>query len=380
MKMRRQILAALAAFTFLGFPTTGVRAETFILDGSTGADYDSVGDGWFFAGGPSVPPDGTGDAANQALAVGLKSGVLELRAMSEFPLSAVTVTASQITSATVTITIDDVIGTFGPGAEFDGTASSPMAVYHYVADGTVTVGDFSPAGLAQLGIITPGVVTDASLAVSGALPFTVDVTTKLKDALTNGDTAFGVLVGTTDSPTATSIDLCEPGGTCTVGVAGAKFPFITIETVALTPPQLDGDELACQTAIAKSGQKLAGTALKAFSTCFGAILKDVAEDNTLDPATTAKCDAQLDPTNPASKIAKAAAKVTSDVAQKCEGLAPDDVGSPCNPSATTFDQVATCLQNSHLAAAQAQVASQYASACTLANAVDLDSAYPDLCN
>ena len=167
--MRRQILAALTAALFLCLEPAAARAETFILDGTTGADYDSVGDGWFFAGPSQPPPDGIGDAADQALAVGLKAGVLELRAMSEFPLGAVSVSPSQISSATLTVTIDDVLSTFGPGAEFDGTASSPMAVYHYVADGTVTVADFSAAGLDPLGTITPGVVTDASLAGSGAL-------------------------------------------------------------------------------------------------------------------------------------------------------------------------------------------------------------------
>ena len=59
-------------------------------------------------------------------------------------------TASQIASATVTMTIDDVVGTFGPGATFDGTASSPIAVYHYAGNGTVTTADFAPPGLTQI--------------------------------------------------------------------------------------------------------------------------------------------------------------------------------------------------------------------------------------
>ena len=37
-----------------------LRAETIVLDGSTGAAYDSVGDGWFFAGAtPPQRPVGT---------------------------------------------------------------------------------------------------------------------------------------------------------------------------------------------------------------------------------------------------------------------------------------------------------------------------------
>ena len=146
----------------LALAAPALRAETFVLDAGTGVDYDAVGDGWFFAGPSQPPPDGVGDAGDQALAVGLITGVLELRAMAEFPLATPSgLTAAQVQSATVTVTIDDVIGTFGPGATFDDTASNPIAAYHYPADGTVTVGDFAPAGLASLGLDAafPGVCT-----------------------------------------------------------------------------------------------------------------------------------------------------------------------------------------------------------------------------
>ena len=178
--MRRQILAALAALTLV---TTQANAETFVLDAASGADYDSVGDGWFFASPAQPPPDGVGDSGNQALAVGLITGVLELRAMSEFPLAPLAgLTASQIASATVTITIDDILTTFGPGSDFDTSSSSPMAVYHYVADGTVTPADFAAAG-DQLGIVTPTGITDATLISTGPQSFTVDATQAIKDAL-----------------------------------------------------------------------------------------------------------------------------------------------------------------------------------------------------
>ena len=188
-----------------------------------------------------------------------------------------------------------------------------------------------------------------------------------------------MLIGTTDSPTATSIDKCD-GPPCTVGVAGAKFPFITIQTGALTPPQYDAPEQTCQTTLTKSAQKLASTALKGFSTCFGAILKDVGPDATLDPATVTKCGAQLDLGSPLSKVSKAAAKVSTDVIKKCDGLVPADLGSPCNNIATTFAQVATCIQASTLAAVEGQVAAQYSTACTLAIAAGVETDYPGLCN
>ncbi len=347
-----------------------LHAETFVLDGSTGADYDSVGDGWFFAATtpPLPPPDGVGDAGGQALAVGVISGVLELRAMAEFPLAPLGgLGAAQIQSATLRVTIDDVIGTFGPGAAFDATASDPIAVYHYPADGTVTVADFAAAGATQVGIVTPGLVTDATLAVTGPLAFDIDVTAALQGALTSGHVAFGALLGTTDSPTATSFD----------GVG--NLPVLTVETIPLQPPVLSGDAQTCQTTIAKSGQKLVGTALKSFATCFGAILKDHAPDQVLAPATAPKCGDALDPSSADSKLGKAMAKLVADVEKKCEGLSPADVGSPCDPAATTITQTAACLRDAQLAGAEALVAQQYAAACTLLTAVGLDGDFPGIC-
>lgn len=356
-------------------PSTAALAETFVLDGSTGADYDAVGDGWFFAGGPTIPPDGIGDAGAQPLGVAIIAGVLELRAMAEFPLAPLAgLTAADITSATLTVTIDDVLSTFGPGAAFDGTASDPFAVYHYPADGTVTVADFSPAGLTPVGTVTPGVVTDATLAVSGALPFVLDVTDELKAALTNGDAAFGALMGTLDSPTGTSLDNLSPPG-----VVGGALPFLTVQTIDLAPPVLSSAQQACQSNITKSGSKLVGSVLKSFGTCFGSVLKDYAPDAVVAQSTIDKCVLALDPNDPNSKLGKALAKFTAGIPAKCQGVLPADLGSPCDPLATSFAQTATCLQTSHLAAAQEIVAAQYATACTLLNAVGLETAYPVVC-
>lgn len=356
-------------------PATLALADTIVLDGATGADYDAVGDGWFFAGGPAIPPDGAGDAGNNALAIALQAGVLELRAMAEFPLAPLAgLTASDVTSATLTVTIDDVLTTFGPGSAFDGTAASPFAVYHYPADGTVTVSDFAPAGLVQVGTVTPGAVTDASLAISGALPFVVDVTDALKAALTAGDVAFGALMGTLDSPTGTSLDDLSPPG-----VAGGALPFLTIQTIPLAPPVLSSAEQACQSNITKSGAKLVGTLLKSFGGCFGSVLKDYAPDAVVAQSTIDKCVLALDPADPASKLGKALAKFASGIPAKCQNLVPADIGSPCDPAATSFTQTASCLEASHLAAAQTIVAAQYANACTLLNAVGLDADYPVVC-
>lgn len=371
MRSTVRTLAAVAALTLPGL----AAAETYVLDASTGANYDAVGDGWFFTTPPNQPPDGIGDVGGQALAIGKITGTLELRAMAEFPLASLTgLTAAQIASVKVTFKIDDVINSFGPGATFDGTASSPIAVYSYPADGTVTVADFAPAGMSQLGTVTVGVMTDTTLASTGPVAFEVDATTNFKAALTNGNAAFGVLFGTNDSPTATSLDTGVPAGS----TAGA-LPIVTITTIPLTPPVLSGAEQTCQATIAKASAKALATAQKGFLGCFSLILKDYAPDSTLASTTAPKCAGMLDHTVASSKLGKDLAKLESSVASKCTGLTPADIGSPCNPSATTFAQTATCLRQKAISASEAAASAQYAHACTLLSSVGLGSKFPGLC-
>jgi hypothetical protein len=229
--MSRTTRRALVVLT-LGAALTGAtasQAATIVIDGGDGAVYESVGDGWFFALPPGPPPpppypapDGIGDLDGQLLAVAFQAGVVEQRAMAEFPLAPLTgVDPDDVVSATITYTIDDVLSGFGPGTAFDNTASDPIDVYAYSADGTIVAADFAPAGAALLASVATGLITDASLAVGGAVSFQVDATDALQDLLTGGATHFGVLFRTSDPPTGTSLD--------NLGVAGAQFPFITVE-------------------------------------------------------------------------------------------------------------------------------------------------------
>jgi hypothetical protein len=372
-----RVLTALTLGSFLLTPAPG-HAITVVLDGAAGADYDSVGDGWFFAGStPPLPaPDGVGDAGGQPLAVGIKAGVLELRAMSEFPLASLAgFTAGEITSATLTVTIDDVIGTFGPGAEFDGTASSPIAAYSYPADGTVNVADFSPAGLSPLGTITPGVITDATLGTTGPVSFDVDVTAAVQAFLGGGQTHFGLLLGTLDSPTATSLDNLSPPAPG----PGGQFPFITIEITPEVPPTYSAEELKCQAGIAKSSAGLAAAQQKNFAKCLDTILKTVAAS---DPVSEAQetCTKGLDETNAKSGIAKAKAKTAAAITKACEGLVPADVDSPCDAGATTFADTATCIVDATESAVEEMIQDRYAKGCVLLEAVGLADDFPGVCN
>lgn len=367
--LRRFGTTALCASLLLG---GSAHATTFTLDAASGADYDSVGDGWFFTTPPNQPPDGVGDSGNQPLAVAKIEGTLELRAMVEFSLALLAgLTAGDVQSATLHFRVDDVIGTFGPGATFDGTASDPIAVYGYPADGTVTVSDFAPAGLVSQGVVAIGAITDASLAISGPIDFTVDVTQLLKDRLTAADAAVGILFGTTDSPTATSLDDQAPG------VAG-RLPYLTVETIPTDPPVFGKNQVKCQAAIAKQGlgfaKKVQGELGKCLNTVVGAVSKGDA------PSTVAgKCVKGLDVDDPKSVVAKARAGATASIDKSCAGVAPADIDSPCDAGATTIAATTSCVLDDHRRRAEQMITAEFADACTILRSVGLDASFPDVC-
>jgi hypothetical protein len=217
----RLLSSALVASLAVG--ATG-QAATITLDKNTpGAAFDGLIDGF-----PGIATlDGTADLGGNSLAVGLKGGVTEERGVAEYPLSGLT--ADAVTSATLTFNIDDVLSTFGPGTDFDGTASDPIYVAVYSGNGTVALDDF-PRGNRVATVATGGAsITDASLA-SGPVSFDVDITAAVKQILGEGATHLGLVLSTDDTPTGTSLDDLGVGAGGPSGVNGAAMPFVVIET------------------------------------------------------------------------------------------------------------------------------------------------------
>jgi hypothetical protein len=217
----RVVARALVALLAIG---ATANAATLTLDKNTaGAGFDGVIDGF-----PGIATlDGVADLGGNSLAVALKTGVTEERGIAEYPLSGLT--ADAVTSATLTFNIDDVLSTFGPGTDFDGTASDPIYVAVYSGDGTVGLDDF-PRGNRVATVATGGAsITDASLA-SGPVSFDVDITAAVKQILGEGATHLGLVFSTDDTPTGTSIDDLGVGAAGPPGVGGAAFPFVVIET------------------------------------------------------------------------------------------------------------------------------------------------------
>jgi len=202
--------------------------EIVIAADDEGAVEDSILDGF-----PSLASyDGVGDFGGNALGVALQTGTTEERAILEFPLSGLgPIDGSGIDEATLTINIDDVVSTFGPGTGFDGKASSTIAVHAYVGDGAVTLADFARVGLeplAEIDTTAAGVITDATLAVSGPVSFEVDVTDAMRAALDEEAAYLGFVLATDDNQSGTSIDNLGANAAGPPGVGGSRMPFLSI--------------------------------------------------------------------------------------------------------------------------------------------------------
>lgn len=216
-------------------------AATIRIDSSTpGTAFDGLVDGF-----PGIAPlDGNADIGANALGVGLKPSVTEERGVAELPLAPLAgVTATAVTSATLTFNIDDVLSTFGPGTDFDGTAAERIAVVVYPGDGQVTLDDFQRGQAAPAAIVdtsSAGTISDASLATSGPIRFTVDVKAALQGLLAGGATHMGVVFVTDDANTGTSLDDLGLGGAGPPGVGGATLPFLVVNTSGPQPTPTPG--------------------------------------------------------------------------------------------------------------------------------------------
>ncbi len=382
LRMLARLGLAAATLFFFTANASVVRADVLTIDDTTaGTIYDSILDGFPFPP-PGTPPNGTGDFPGNALGVALQTGVTEERAIIELPLATlVGIDPGDVVSATLTFNIDDVVGTFGPGTTFDGTAADTIIAFGYSGNGTIENADFANVAGAPLGIVdtTPaGVINDSSLAVSGPLEWDVDVTAALVNHLTLSNTFMGIVLVTDDAGTGTSLDNLGNGGAGPAGVNGSFMPFLTIVTDAGDPPVFDNAQQKCQSAIAKAGGKYLKTVQGSLVKCMGKVL-DAAGDAEDPTALTPDCAAEADPASSTSKVGKAKGKAAASIEKSCTGLLPSAINSPCDEAATTFAQVSTCLATDHETQAAEAVRAAYADACAILSAVALDTAYPAVC-
>lgn len=376
MLLRSKLLAAVTAATLLG--AASANAQTIVLDASNGAVYDAILDGFPML----ATKDGTPDFAGNALGVATKAGVTEERAIAEFSLAPLAgLTAADIDSVTLTFNIDDVVGSFGPGASFDGTAFESLAIFSYSGNGAIDLTDFNNVAGAPAGVVSTtsfGTITDATLGVSGPLQFDVDVTTAVKALVTGAATNAGFVFATQDENTATSIDNLGNGGAGPAGVNGSVMPFITVVLVPQDPPTFTTAQRNCQTALALQGRKYAAYVHTQIQACMNRVLKDKAAGKDGTAATTF-CAGALD-LGASSKVDKVRAKALANIATKCPSpLTPADIGSPCDEAALSLAATASCVLDQHFDAVQTAIAAEYASSCQIATSVGRELEYPLLC-
>jgi hypothetical protein len=225
---------SIVAATFL-VAAGDASAQTVTLDESNGAVFDGILDGF-----PGIAAqDGQPDFGGNSLGVAFKSGATEERGVAEFPLAPLgNPSAVNVVEANLIFNIDDVLTTFGPGTEFTGFAALEILVYLYGGDGVVDVADYANVARTPHLIDTTvfGPINDTSLAASGPLFFEVDVTTDVREIMTAGASAVGVVWRTMDNPTGTSLDNLGNGALGPPGVNGSMMPLLSIELGGAATP------------------------------------------------------------------------------------------------------------------------------------------------
>lgn len=217
----------------LVLPAAPAAAQIVVVDETTGAVYEGLIDGY-----PGLAAlDGEPDFGDYPLAAALKAGVIEERAIAEYPLPA-PVSGAGIRSATIVFNIDDVLANYGPGTDFSGRAAQRLHLHLYAGNGVAELADFKRVERPSHPVDTTshGTVTDATLRQSGPLVIRVDVTADAKALIAAGARHLGVVWRTDDSPTATSIDDLGDGGAGPPGVNGARMPYLEIEIAPAASP------------------------------------------------------------------------------------------------------------------------------------------------
>jgi hypothetical protein len=153
---------------------------------------------------------------------------------------------------------------------------------------------------------------------------------------------------------------------------------VTVVTVTDDPPVFGTSELKCQKALAKAAAKHSKAVFANASKCMDLVLASVSKSGSASAAAAA-CEAAADPTDPASKVSKSAAKAEASIAKGCDGLDPSNVGAPCDEGAADIATMAACVVAAQQQAAERALGDAYAAGCDLLGAVGLDAAYPVLC-
>ena len=114
------------------------------------------------------------------------------------------------------------------------------------------------------------------------------------------------------------------------------------------------------------------------SACLTKVLSSLASGASLDAATTV-CQRNLDTGDPESVLSQVRGRTVNAVLTKCAGVAPEDIGSPCDPAASSMADVVQCVLGEQAEKVEEVIAAEYRHACSLLGAVGLAAAFPGVC-
>ncbi len=135
---------------------------------------------------------------------------------------------------------------------------------------------------------------------------------------------------------------------------------------------------ACQARLSAQGVKFAGVAHAKLLACLGRLLRDGARGRGT-AAARAWCSAALDVRNGGATLARAHAAAIARIVRRCKDLGPTDLGNPCDPSATTIEETATCVLAGHAQRVARMIAAEYNDACVMLTGLGLGPLFPAAC-
>jgi YVTN family beta-propeller protein len=167
---------------------------------------------------------------------------------------------------------------------------------------------------------------------------------------------------------------------CVLDQHASQVSSIVAATFASGDPQVLGKlERSCQATIAKGASQFAQTAQALLGGCIVRALKDVAKDKGI-ALSAAACAKALDGSDPKAALTKLRGAVKAKIVKKCAGLSPAALGGPCDPAATTIEELAECVLREQAAGAEKMVAAEFNMACPMLSALGVGRAYPNVCS
>jgi YVTN family beta-propeller protein len=189
-----------------------------------------------------------------------------------------------------------------------------------------------------------------------------------------------VLPGDLNAPCARGAAGFGDTADCLIAQHGARVEAMAADEFSATRPvPLGAAAQICETAIAKNGRRFADKLHKDLGGCLEKLLL-AAETGKNEPKAIATCLGKLDLGSPISKASIARSAALLAIAQRCAGVAPAALGSPCDSAASDLPAVASCVLSKHVDDVGKLIAAEFNDVCVILARIGLASAYLAVCS